>query len=531
MANDSQRDKARAIFGKTFFENSKALPNPKNAAAALQKRANDRPIPTYKVGGVVKKNTPPQPTAAEREADRKRREEYAKMKVTKEQGEAITRGNRAAAIEGGRYKDGGKIGKYKQGSAVATGSSGARSEPIQNLNYNLLSGSGSGGSGRSTATRITPTGISQPSSLTAAMAGQGPPKGYGFKVTRKFKKGGEAMAGAKRAVKAEQDFTGLMKEAAARAAAKGTPVMKDGGATNEYTAKRVMSRIKAGNFKDGGRAEYLRDRRMKDIEKDYKIALAKGKNEGVAKAKYEQRKADAADDYAKRTKADRTKTKAGERAAEAALTEARRTKGESIKKRDMAADINKYFAGKDMTPKAAEPAKAAAPAAAKPEVKKSVVKAPAKRASTPRTEIRTATPAAAAAPAAAAPAPAAKNNTAFSNIAVPSLLARNAFGDATAARLKREAAERTAKAKRDADDKTRRIADAKARPTSTGGTFLRGRPMKKDEPKVATTSITKPITAEERRKRDEAYLVAMRAPEKFAAGGAGKVRKGMMKGK
>jgi hypothetical protein len=527
MANDSQRDKARAIFGKTFFENSKALPNPKNAAAALQKRANDRPIPTYKVGGVVKKNTPPQPTAAEREADRKRREEYAKMKVTKEQGEAITRGNRAAAIEGGRYKDGGKIGKYKQGSAVATGSSGARSEPIQNLNYNLLSGSGSGGSGRSTATRITPTGISQPSSLTAAMAGQGPPKGYGFKVTRKFKKGGEAMAGAKRAVKAEQDFTGLMKEAAARAAAKGTPVMKDGGATNEYTAKRVMSRIKAGNFKDGGRAEYLRDRRMKDIEKDYKIALAKGKNEGVAKAKYEQRKADAADDYAKRTKADRTTTKASERAAEAALTEARRTKGESIKKRDMAAaaaDINKYFAGKDMTPKAAETAKAAVPAAAKPEVKKTVAKAPAKRTATTRTEIRTATPAAAA-PAAAAPAAAAKNNTAFGNIAVPSLLARNAFGDATAARLKKEEAERTAKATRDK-------AAAENRYQGRGRIAVQApRPIQPVPKKVATTSTTKPITAEERKKRDAAYLAAIRGPEKFAAGGAGKVRKGMMKGK
>ena len=52
---------------------------------------------------------PPQPTAAEREADRKRREEYAKMKVSKEQGAAITRGNRAADIEGGRYKDGGKV--------------------------------------------------------------------------------------------------------------------------------------------------------------------------------------------------------------------------------------------------------------------------------------------------------------------------------------------------------------------------------------------------------------------------------------
>ena len=234
MANDSQRDKARATFGKTFFENSKALPNPKNAAAALQKRANDRPIPTYKVGGAVKKATPPQPTAAEREADRKRRESLANTKVTQKEANALSRGMR---YEGPGYKDGGK---------------------------------------------------------------------------------------------AEQDFTGLMKKAAARAAAKGTPVMKEGGATNEYTAKRVMSRIKAGNFKDGGRAEVLRDRRMKDIEKDYKIALAKGKNEGVAKAKYEQRKADAADDYAKRTNADRTKTSAAEKAAEAALKEARRTKGMSM---------------------------------------------------------------------------------------------------------------------------------------------------------------------------------------------------------
>ena len=244
MANDSQRDKARATFGKTFFENSKALPNPKNAAAALQKRANDRPIPTYKVGGAVKKAMPPQPTAAEREADRKRRESLAKAKVTQSEADTLGRSMRS---EGPGYKDGGK-----------------------------------------------------------------------------------ANAGAKRAMKAEQDFTGLMRDAAARAAAKGTPVMKDGGATNEYTAKRVMSRIKAGNFKDGGRAELLRDRRMKDIEKDYKIALAKGKNEGVAKAKYEQRKADAADDYAKRTKGDRTATRAAEKASEAALTEARRTKGMSM---------------------------------------------------------------------------------------------------------------------------------------------------------------------------------------------------------
>jgi hypothetical protein len=323
MANDSQRDKARATFGKTFFENSKALPNPKNAAAALQKRANDRPIPTYKVGGSVKKS-PPQPTAAEREAERKRRESLAKAKVT--QSEADTLG-RAMRSEGPGYKHGGKIAKYKQGSGATKSSSGRGSEPIQNLNYNLLSGSGGSGGSSSMGPRLSPTTISQPSSSMAAMAGQGPPKGYGIKFTKKFKKGGTAE---KRAMKAEQDFTGLMRDAAARAAAKGTPVMKDGGATNEYTAKRVMSRIKAGNFKEGGRADMLRDRRMKDIEKDYKIALAKGKNEGVAKAKYEQRKADAADDYAKRTKADRTATRAAEKASEAALTEARRTKGMSM---------------------------------------------------------------------------------------------------------------------------------------------------------------------------------------------------------
>jgi hypothetical protein len=100
------RAKARAIFGPAIAE---PMPKQPNGAKALQERANARPIPTYKVGGAVKKNMPPQPTAAEREADRKRREEYAKMKVSKEQGEAITRGNRAAAMERPNMKAGGKV--------------------------------------------------------------------------------------------------------------------------------------------------------------------------------------------------------------------------------------------------------------------------------------------------------------------------------------------------------------------------------------------------------------------------------------
>jgi hypothetical protein len=53
MADDSQRAKARATFGKTFFDNAKPKPLAKNAATASQKVANSRPIPTYKDGGNV----------------------------------------------------------------------------------------------------------------------------------------------------------------------------------------------------------------------------------------------------------------------------------------------------------------------------------------------------------------------------------------------------------------------------------------------------------------------------------------------
>ena len=455
MANDSQRDKARAIFGKTFFENSKALPNPKNAAAALQKRANDRPIPTYKVGGAVKKPTPPQPTAAERAESKRFRDSIAKGKVTEAQGKILNR--------------------------------------------------------------------------------------IGSPATREFKNGG----------KAEQDFTGLMKKAADRAAAKGTPVMKQGGATDAYTAKRVMSRIKAGNFKDGGRAESMRDRRMKDIEKDYKAALAKGKNEDVAKAKYEQRKADAADDYAKRTKADRTTTKAGEKAAEAALTEARRTKGESIKKRDMAADIGKFFAGKDMTPKAAEPAKAAAPApapAAKPKTRGEAFKAARKELGAGKTftyegksystniagegrtgtgKVRTGTgrtgtgtgrvvpPAAASAAAtppppppppaaAAAPAAAAKPKSPINAGRSPGILSGVSFGSG----------------KRTGYQGRGQIS-VQPKKTITGGT-----------PLISGSDTNAVFTfGEAAAKKNVANKAKGGKVEKFAAGGAGKVRKGMMKGK
>jgi hypothetical protein len=423
MANDSQRDKARAIFGKTFFENSKALPNPKNGASALQKRANDRPIPTYKVGGAVKKNAPPQPTAAEREADRKRREDLAKVKVTQTEANALSRGMRT---EGPRYKDGGK---------------------------------------------------------------------------------------------AEQDFTGLMKKAAARAAAKGTPVMKEGGATNEYTAKRVMSRIKAGNFKDGGRAEAMRERRMKDIEKDYKIALAKGKNEGVAKAKYEQRMADAADDYAKRTNADRTKTKAGEKAAEAALTEARRTKGMSMMARAEPKAVTTEATAAKVTDSMGAMAtpKMDKSIGAKPTVRKPVqkpvqrtVRSPAQVAAAPAAAPAAAAPAAARAPAAAAapaaaPAAAAKpksNLSSYNAIRSPGFLSGIGSGKRTGYQGRGEVTVIKPQTSINAGRSPGILSDV---PFGSGKrTGYQGR-----------AEIT----------------VQPRDPKKFAAGGAGKVRKGMMKGK
>jgi len=81
-------------------------------------------------------------------------------------------------------------------------------------------------------------------------------------------------------------------------------------------------------FAAGG-AQGRYDRRMADIEKDYKKAMARktGKAAEVAEAKRQQRIADAKDDLAKRTGADRTATRAAEAAAEKTLTKARKRSG------------------------------------------------------------------------------------------------------------------------------------------------------------------------------------------------------------
>ena len=83
---------------------------------------------------------------------------------------------------------------------------------------------------------------------------------------------------------------------------------------------RTMKKFSAG----GAQGRY--DRRMADIEKDYTKAMARktGKAAEVAEAKRQQRIADAKDDLAKRTGADRTATRAAERTAESNLKKTRK---------------------------------------------------------------------------------------------------------------------------------------------------------------------------------------------------------------
>lgn len=89
-------------------------------------------------------------------------------------------------------------------------------------------------------------------------------------------------------------------------------------------------RKKMKKFSEGGEAARSAkinkryDRKVADIKGDYEKALAKGKDAAVAKAKYEQRMADAADDRAKWTGGDRTQTRAAEKAAEKNLSMTRK---------------------------------------------------------------------------------------------------------------------------------------------------------------------------------------------------------------
>ena len=127
MKMSDLRAKARAIFGPA---NPEPMPNQPNAAKALQQRANARPIPTYKVGGVVKKAaggmTKPKLSDAERKMGdalmmtRKGKEvmdAQKRMEAVKEM-ERRKKQEEADKLLGMRMKNGGKAGCYADGGDV-----------------------------------------------------------------------------------------------------------------------------------------------------------------------------------------------------------------------------------------------------------------------------------------------------------------------------------------------------------------------------------------------------------------------------
>lgn len=159
MKSTDLRAKARAIFGNAVAE---PMPNQPNGAKALQQRANARPIPTYKVGGVVKKadgGAMPKLSTAERKMGdalmmkrkgkevmdaQKRMEAQKEMQRRKKQeaadkllGIKMKSGGKACGGKAGKYAEGGDItaervaarmaaGNYKKGGKVQTSADTAK---------------------------------------------------------------------------------------------------------------------------------------------------------------------------------------------------------------------------------------------------------------------------------------------------------------------------------------------------------------------------------------------------------------------
>lgn len=253
MSGDSMRAKARQIFGKEFMNAVKPQAPAKNEAVALQKRANARPIPTYKDGGKIA-GMPPQKrgpngsvTVAIGVEMKPKKPGYRTM-TEAEQKASEKRAMRASEVEAGdqpliRRAQGGKVLEDRLAARLAAGN---------------------------------------------------------------YKKGGKVQTSSDTARKLATEMGGMCKGGKMKK-------MAVGGAGKVRKGQAPIRKA------EGGAVE-RRDRKMADIEKDYRKALDAGRNADVAKAKYEQRMADARDDFAKWTKADRSETKAAEAAAEKNLT-------------------------------------------------------------------------------------------------------------------------------------------------------------------------------------------------------------------
>ena len=125
MKNTDLRAKARAIFGSAVAE---PMPNQPNGAKALQQRANARPIPTYKVGGAVKKMPMPADSVAsgnrmsKMEADERRFMDMMDKKKMPSARDAVDSGNRMSKMEGAEMR---KM-KMAMGGKVQTSADTAR---------------------------------------------------------------------------------------------------------------------------------------------------------------------------------------------------------------------------------------------------------------------------------------------------------------------------------------------------------------------------------------------------------------------
>jgi hypothetical protein len=128
MKMTDMRAKARAIFGSAIAE---PMPKQPNGAKALQERANARPIPTYKVGGVVKKQNggamPPRTRGGSPEADdvlittRRGREMEAELRrreAMKKRADEEKRARADRLLGIPAQKKGGKAGMYADGGKV-----------------------------------------------------------------------------------------------------------------------------------------------------------------------------------------------------------------------------------------------------------------------------------------------------------------------------------------------------------------------------------------------------------------------------
>ena len=252
MKNTDLRAKARAIFGSAVAE---PMPNQPNGAKALQQRANARPIPTYKVGGAVKKMPMPGDSVAsgnrmsKMEGDESRfMDMLDKKKKMPSARDAVDSGNRMSKMEGAEMRKmkmakGGKAGRYADGGTVGENEikvTGNRYIP-QNVSYNMppmgsnageSMGSGmqaSGGSGsvpyapvapRPTVKRAPPLGIRSTAGYTGptvdvgegrASFGKGPGRSIGFGYGRQFKNGGKVQTASDTARKLATEMGGMRK--------------------------------------------------------------------------------------------------------------------------------------------------------------------------------------------------------------------------------------------------------------------------------------------------------------------------------